>query len=740
MRDTDTWIRQTDPPTAVVPPPSRDPALRIGPYRLVREVGRGGMGVVYLAEREDFEKQVAIKVIRLGQEPNPDFVRRFKNERQILARLEHPSIARLLDGGTTEDQLPYLVMEHVHGRPIDEYCRIHDVPVDDLVEIIQKVCRGVHFAHQNLLVHRDLKPSNVLVDENGEPKLLDFGIAKILDPTLAIEPVVTIPQKGLMTTRYASPEQIRFEPISIASDIYSLGVMLFELLTGTSPYSDPAQSGDYNLPEAICHLDPLSPSKHLRALAAAGDDTLRARSSEQRVRRIQGDLDSIVLKALQKDPQDRYGSALDFEQDLQRFLDGLPVHAANASWLDRSVKFARRHTLAVTSGALVSAMILTFAAVSFQLMRRAENKAAEKQEVVELVQELFKQAGSRADDGSPMAASELLVKGRGLIDRHLDSEAQVELLSTLGQAFWDAGRTAEASLAFRGALRSARAAFDPDHPKVLAGLANLALLSYLSGDYRSCEIHSRTILETRKQSGVPEGPLHWDDLSGLASALLMQGKLEGVEAMFLEVLNKRSQWLDDPDHRILAASHKQLAGFYYTIAELDKARRHVEASLNIWQAKEETQRLGPTAATLDLAARIHLASGDLEQAEFYLSRALHLRQTHSLGPIPIARSRRHLAELRWLQGDSEEAETLLDQALDAFDAYNEQSWIRADAMSLKGELLLHDYPESAVETLEEAHATLDRIRGSDALVTRKALSRLLDAYRLTGNHQSPTPR
>ena len=314
---------------------------RIGAYRIVRQVGRGGMGTVYLAERADeqFRKQVAIKLVEHGIES----VHRLRSERQILASLDHPHIATLLDAGTTDDGLPYFIMEYVDGQPIDVYCTRHGLSTRERLHLFSLVCAAVQHAHEAQVVHRDLKPSNILVTDAGVPKLLDFGIAKLLTPENApARATATTVGRRPMTPAYASPEQVRGEPVTPVSDVYALGVLLYELLTGRAPYRVEGET-PAGIARAICEHEPEKPS------AIAG-------------RALAGDLDNIVLTALRKEPSRRYGSVLQFADDLHRYLEGRPVLARRDSLGYRTAKFVTRNKTAVLSA--VAAALVTVAAVA----------------------------------------------------------------------------------------------------------------------------------------------------------------------------------------------------------------------------------------------------------------------------------------------------------------------------------------------------------------------------------------
>ena len=321
---------------------------RVGAYRLVREIGRGGMGAVYLAQRDDseFKKSVAIKLIKRGMDT--DFIlKRFRNERQILATLDHPYIGRLLDGGTTDDDLPYFVMEFIEGEPIHAYCDGSRLSIIERLQLFQKVCSAVHYAHQNLIIHRDLKPGNILVTKDNTPKLLDFGIAKILNPELVVDTLApTATGMRLMTPEYASPEQIRGEKLSPASDIYSLGVLLYELVTGKRPYRFSSRA-PHDIARIICEEDPENPASAItdRSVPSVSKNnnsskTIEILSRDRRTtpealqRELSGSLRNILFKALRKSPENRYRTAEEFARDIQAYLDGQPVSAPDVHLTD----------------------------------------------------------------------------------------------------------------------------------------------------------------------------------------------------------------------------------------------------------------------------------------------------------------------------------------------------------------------------------------------------------------------
>ena len=361
---------------------SGEPGESFGPYRLIKPIGHGGMGTVYLAVRDDeFRRRVAIKVLRLGMD-SASILARFRQERQILAALQHPYIASLLDGGTTPQGQPYFAMEFVEGEPVTDYCQRHALDVKARLRLFVKICAAVQYAHQNLVVHRDIKPANVLVAADGTPKLLDFGIAKLLNPELGGQTLSPTVDVVMLTPQYASPEQLRGEVVTAASDIYSLGVLLYQLLTHQLPYpvtsSSPAE-----IARIVCESVPIRPSTATgpfsgTSMGPYGADSFRLN------RELRGDLDNIVLKALAKEVDRRYSSVDHFSDDIQRHLDGMPVAARKDTIGYRVSKFVRRNRATVAFGvvtlvALIAAVVVTArqARVAAQQRQRAEQRFEE---------------------------------------------------------------------------------------------------------------------------------------------------------------------------------------------------------------------------------------------------------------------------------------------------------------------------------------------------------------------------
>jgi non-specific serine/threonine protein kinase/serine/threonine-protein kinase len=445
---------------------------RIGPYRILSEVGRGGMGLVYRAVRDDdvFQKIVALKLVHGGA--NPEERRRFTQERRILARLQHPNVANIMDGGTSDEGQPYLVMEYVEGEPIDVYCRQRELPVRDRLLMFRKVCDAVHSAHQNLVVHRDLKPGNVLVTEGGEPKLLDFGIAKMMEG----DESTTATLSPRLTPAYASPEQVLGRPVTTATDVYALGVVLYELLADKHPYSTRGD-GIEKVMKAVCDVDPPAPS------------------SVSPLRGVEDDLDTIVSKAMRKEPEHRYLSAQELSEDVRRYVEGLPVLARGDTLAYRASRFARRHWVAAATLLLLAASLVLGLVATLWQWRRAEANRVRAEERLADVRALANSFLFEFHDaivnlpGSTAARQLVVERAAEYLDRlALDAPGDVGLKRSLASAYQRLGEaqggSGEGNLGdTEGAMKSyekARAirealVQDPGAPEDIEGMAYLEM-------------------------------------------------------------------------------------------------------------------------------------------------------------------------------------------------------------------------------------------------------------------------
>ncbi|MCD9185439.1 MAG: protein kinase [Pyrinomonadaceae bacterium] len=483
---------------------------QIGNYKIIGELGAGGMGAVFLAERADgeFSRQVAVKLIKRGMDSDA-VLRRFYNERQILASLEHPNIARLIDGGTTGDGLPFFVLEYVEGAPLPEYSEAENLDLEARLKLFREVCAVVSFAHQNLVIHRDLKPSNILVTKDGKVKLLDFGIAKLLKSS---ETDQTATQLQIFTPEYASPEQVRGENLTTASDVYSLGVILYELLTGNRPY----KTENRNISEiirSVCETEPKPPSATIRNLGFGISDLKKTLSGNKKTDRLKletnpksqipnpkslkGDLDNIILKALRKEPERRYSSVEQFSEDIRRHLVGLPVTASRDTWNYRASKFLQRNKIATAAAFLILISLFGgIAATAYQarIAKRERERAEQRFNDVRRLANSFMFEINEQIVKSPIKARELLVQRAVEYLDSLASEAEsdIALQSELATAYEkigdvqaeifkpNLGKTSDALLSHQKALQLREKIFAAE-PNSERGL-NVARSHILIGD------------------------------------------------------------------------------------------------------------------------------------------------------------------------------------------------------------------------------------------------------------------
>jgi serine/threonine protein kinase/tetratricopeptide (TPR) repeat protein len=740
----------------------------IGVYRIVREIGRGGMGSVYLAERADqeFEQRVAIKLVRRGMDTD-EIVRRFRSERQILAHLDHPNIAKLFDGGTTEDGLPYFVMEHVDGRPIDEFCDNRKLPVRERLELFRQVCSAVHFAHQNLIVHRDLKPGNILVTADGVPKLLDFGIAKLLDPNQDLYALTRIELRP-MTPEYASPEQVRGETITTASDVYSLGVLLYVLLTGHRPYR-PSLHDSQSLARAICETDPLRPSSAVGQVEEVkGDERLLRR-------RLAGDLDNIVLKAMQKEPLRRYASVDQLSGDLGRHLQGLPVIARKDTLGYRTRKFAGRHKLGVALGAAGLLLILGFSLTVTFLWQRAVRERQRAQEVVSFLGVLFSIPNPSQSHGETVTAREVLDRGVQKIDTDLKAEPEVRasLLGTMGRVYRSLGLYAKAHDLLDRALRLNRQTLGRDDLLVAQNLQNLAGVLHDMGKDGEAEPLIHEALEIERKRGSTRSVDYAKGLTNLGEIAEGQGKFDQAETLFNDSLAiKRKLPIVDEDD--IATSLNSLGKLYETQGNLVAAEPKYREALAM-RRKIAGVRPDPAVATsLGNLGSLLEDRRDLAGAEASYREALTMRRKLFPGPNPkVARALnnlgyvlqaesraveaeacyrealsiadaklspdhpdratylRNLAVALTTEGKAVEAEAKAREALAVFRGQQPPTpWRIADAASvLGGSLAAQDHFQEAEPLLLESYSALQKDKGDGAKHAEAARQRIVDLYK-----------
>ncbi|HEY6291581.1 MAG TPA: tetratricopeptide repeat protein, partial [Terriglobia bacterium] len=627
---------------------------RIGPYAVVKLLGEGGMGQVYLASRADeqYQRQVAIKLMHAGFGRSSELLRRFRAERQILANLDHPNIARLLDGGITPEGSPYLVMEYIDGIAIDEYCRRYPFSTSERLQLFRTACAAVEYAHRNLVVHRDIKPGNILVTEEGIPKLLDFGIAKLLDPekydrTLAS----TVATERLMTPEYASPEQVRGEPVTTATDVYALGVLLYELLTGRPPFRLETAS-PLEAARIICEQEPLRPSTASRTNPSL---------TPLETRELRGDLDNIILKAMRKEPERRYPSVAQLSEDVRRYLKGYPVEAADRVWRYRAGKFVRRHKAAIAIAAMMAMAMVAFAIGMALLARRASQERLTAQREAQFLTSIFQAATPDQARGKEVTARELLDQGAKRIDRELNTDPllQATMLDNVGRAYDALGLYSQAQPLMERAYNLRRRTLGRENLDVAATADGLATTLRLENQYQKAEPLFRQSLEIRRQMLGDHSELVAESLTNLGECFYLENKDAEAES----VLRKALAIPRNPDTDSGAGTRNYLALELFRKGDYREATRLLQEAVEIDRRTDGAD--GPNYAdSLHNLAGAFIREGDLIDAAAMDRQALALlRKTLGNDHPDLGYTLNNLGWVLVEQGDWPDADPFLREDL-----------------------------------------------------------------------------
>ena len=694
------------------------PPETIGPYKLLRLLGEGGMGSVYLAERADaqYRQLVAVKIVKHDL-VSEEVLQRFLSERQILANLNHPNIARLLDGGTTDQGLPYLVMEYVEGEPIDEYCDRHRLSTKERLGVLRQVCAAVHVAHQNLVVHRDIKPSNILVLPDGTPKLLDFGIAKLLSPGVVAHTIaMTRLDMRVMTPLHASPEQVLGKPITTASDVYALGVLMYHLLTGQRPYRlESDRPGD--IERAICDTQPAKPSAAVGQPDPEGDgppvETLTAARSTtaDRLRRLlSGDLDNIVLKALRKEPQRRYGSARELSDDIDRYLRRMPVQARPDSWRYRAAKYLQRNAAPVGTAAvsmIVLAVMVIFYTLELADQRdRARLEAEKSEQIAGFLVDIFEVSdpyGSRG--GESVTARSLLDLGADRIDVELAQQPVVRarMLDVIGRVYHRLGVYESANELLQDALALRIEALGHDHPDTVETRLHIGQLALDTGMQTIARRMLGEVLDQRRAAAGEAAPEVAEVIFLIAQSHHSDADYESAESLYRQAIDiYRAAPGTDPGALSVALSG--LAANLRHRGDYAAAEALYREALELTR-RAHGERHPDVAHALNHLARLYHQQGSYASAEPLARQALELRRSLFPPEHPsIAASLGNLANILRAQGDLDEAETLRREVLALLRGSlgDEHRYVAAGAYSL-GTVLVEkrDY-EAALPLLQES--------------------------------------
>jgi serine/threonine-protein kinase len=688
-------------PEAYAPPEPRPAGERVGAYVLLREIGHGGMGTVFLAERADdqFRKLVAVKFVR--GVPSAELLRRFRSERQILANLEHPHVARLLDSGVTEAGEPYVVMEYVEGEPIDVYSARHGLDVSARLRLFHDVCSAVQAAHRSLIVHRDIKPGNILVTTDGTAKLLDFGIAKLLDPGRD-DTLDTATAARMLTPDYASPEQVRGDPITTASDIYSLGVLLYHLLTGARPYRVDGRN-PADLARAITQEEPEPPSR-----VPANPKQLR--------RQLEGDLDTIVLKAMRKEPEHRYATVEQFAEDITRHLERLPVRARPTTRAYRTRKFVARHRAEVA--AALGALLLVIGLTAFYTLRLARERDFARQEqrtaqqVTAFVERVFKVSNPSEARGRTITALEVLDSAVAKMPKELSTQPKVKaaMLFTLGTVYFNLGRDRESRPLLEEGLRLRDSVGGSGSPSVGEFVAALGYVTTALGQFDSATILLRDAIARLQSEYGGLDSRTFAARTELGGSLRRAGRLEAADTVFREALDAARLLPADTGGILIEA----LGALGSLRASQRRPQEAVPLVKEAWELSHARwgEDAPATITHLNNLGQAYYLQTKYTEAEPLIREVLTLRRrVHGEQSPNTATAWNNLAALLHGQGRHGEAESAARQALDIYRGlYGEEHQRVALAMGNLASMLLAQGKLAEAERLHrDALAIRERV-------------------------------
>jgi tetratricopeptide (TPR) repeat protein len=672
---------------------------QIGPYRVLRVLGEGGMGCVYLAERADaaYRQQVAIKLLHAGFAQTQRMLLRFGAERQILADLNHPNIARLLDGGIDKG-VPYLVMEYVDGLFIDEYYTKYKLSTEARLHLFCTVCSAVEYAHKNLVVHRDIKPGNIMVNAEGVPKLLDFGIAKLLTPD-GTEALQTRTVDRVMTPEYASPEQVRGDAITTSTDVYALGVLLYELLSGRKPFHLGTTS-PMEVARAICEQTPTAPSLIWRENPGA--------VPPDAARKLSGDLDNIVLMAMRKEPTRRYVSVGQLADDVQAYLGGYPVRARTDAWGYRSGKFIRRHKAAFVAAVVVAVALVAFAVGMGILARKAQRERLGAEREAQFLSSIFQATTPQEARGKAVTGQDLLDQGAKRVDTEFagDPELQARLLNSIGLAYSSMGLYAKSESLLQRAYDLRRKSLGDtnlDTAETLAGLANTIRLE---SDYKRADPLFRKALAVRQAKLSPTDPLIAESLASMGECLYLEDRNDEAETMLRQAI--------DIERRNNSGNGLSTTEDYLALV-LQRKGRYGEAAQLLRESVAINEKVVGSDSP-DFAISLHnlagalIDAGDLSGGEKEDRRALAIqRELFGAGHPDLAYPLNNLGAIYLARGDWAGAEPFLKENLEVRGWPETKNASSAGALNNWARMLQQkgDYKEADQDFLEAIGITIE---------------------------------
>jgi serine/threonine-protein kinase len=754
---------------------------KIGVYQIQKEIGRGGMGAVYLAERADgeFHQQVAVKLIKRGLDTD-EIIRRFRHERQILANLDHPYITRLIDGGTTIDGLPFLIMDYVEGLPLISFANKHKLTLHERLKLFLQICSAVQYAHQHLIIHRDLKPSNILVTNDKTPRLLDFGIAKLLSSDSNVITQNTIADLSIMTPEYAAPEQVCGEKVTTATDVYALGVVLYELLTDSRPYSFETKTIS-EIIRIVCETEPSAPSaisnfkfqiSNSKPEKINHQDQNRKSQIANR-RSLKGDLDNIILMALRKEPERRYSSVEQFAADIHRYLNGLPVMARHDTFAYRAGKFIQRNKAGVIAASgiavsLIAGIISTYRQSRIARTQRdkalAEARKAEK--INHFLQKILNSADPRTQ-GKDVKVVQMLRLAAESLATDFDEQPEIaaELNTTIGLTYLSLGFFDSAESHLRRALKLRTEVFGLNHQQTAMSFNNLGQLLQTKGKLNAAEPFYRRALQTLRKLDREDSLETASVLDNFGYLLILKGKNKEAIDVHHQELSIRRRFLGENhpktgqtlgklanavsvtgDKKAAEILHRQalrimrdfypndhpdLAQALVNVASSIYVEKPAEAKKLCLEALEMRQKLFGTehyevAWMFYNLAYFSITWNEIENAEHYANQVLSMQKTNVPTEHPVISSSLLILGRCFLaRNKPDEAETLLRKCLHLRrQTLPPEHWLLDTTNSILGEcLFLQGDVQKAKTMLINSYNSLQRKLGAEHEQTRIAEER-----------------
>lgn len=756
IADSEGWLEDVNPykmdlidPDSDTPKASSMVGTELGSYRISDIIARGGMGIVYRGERADgdFEHTVAIKLIRTGMD-TPENIRLFNRERNILAGLNHPGVAKLFDGGIFQNEAPYLVMEYVEGTPIDQYCDEKKLTIDERIALFLNVLEAVLHAHENLIIHRDLKPDNILITEEGQVKILDFGIAKLLDAGVESNDKLTINRARILTPKYASPEQIRQEPATTAADMYSLGIILHQLLTGLHPYDLQNKSG-FEIEQAVLNTEPKLPSHRL---SGTEDSEIIAEKRSEKppalIRLLKGDLNAILLKAIEKDPTLRYRTALELIDELEKYRSALPVSARNRTFGYRFNKYLSRNRVTLSIAGLF--IFITVASIYYHTNEiskerdQAEFQAQKATAIQDFMVDIFRYNNPNADEyaGKDLTARELLQTGLATVEEELQHqpETQIGIMSSIGAALQNLDELEEAERAMQKAIEKSEQHYGTNDLQTAGIYTSMAKLKRDAGDYEESDELIGKAIEINESSADTALKQLANKYSILAYNQAHQSQFDTADELFqyADSLYLESEASNSVERYNTLSNFAEVKS---RLGEHNEALEYNKKALDFYRELYEEDHLN-IATTLNKIGKNHHRLGKHTEADEYYRQSLDMKlQLLDEDNTSVANTYQHMAINLRVMGNYTEAVQYALRDLEIMqNVYDEENIRIVPSLNIVGltKKDLEEY-EEAEQIFKRMISIEEEYYDKETTTLAASIYNLAHLYQITGRYEEAYP-